>query len=220
MIFLIWPEIYLKLTVADTGHGMDEQVRQRIFDPYFTTKGPSEGTGLGLAVVYGIITSLSGGVTMFSEPGQGTTFDVYFPRTKTLQAPTVEASEPLPTGKGLVLVVDDEQSIVDMLKQMLECLGYDVAGRYSSYDALQVFRARPDSFDLVITDLTMPHMTGIDLAREILKIRADTPIILCTGFSEAVDDNRTKLLGIKGFLMKPVALRDLAEIVKKILAKD
>jgi PAS domain S-box-containing protein len=214
------PGPYLRLSVADTGHGIDEEVRQRIFDPYFTTKGPSEGTGLGLALVYGIVTSLSGGIAVFSEPGQGTTFDVYFPRTKTLRTPTVEASEPLPTGKGLVLVVDDEQPIVDMLKEMLGGLGYDVAGRYSSDDALLAFKARPDSFDLVITDLTMPHMTGIDLAREILKIRPDAPIILCTGFSEAVDENRTKLLGIKGFLMKPIALRDLAETVKKVLVQD
>ena len=214
------PGSYLRLTVADTGHGMDDEVRQRIFDPYFTTKGPSEGTGLGLAVVYGIITSLSGGIAVFSEPGQGTTFDVYFPRTKTLQAPTVAAPGLLPTGKGHVLVVDDEQSIVDMLKQMLESLGYDVADRCSSSDALQAFGVRPDSFDLVITDLTMPHMTGIDLAREILKIRPDTPIILCTGFSDVVDENRARLLGIKEFLIKPIALRDLAITVKKILFQD
>jgi len=214
------PGSYLRLSVADTGHGMDEAVRQRIFDPYFTTKGPSEGTGLGLALIYGIVKNLSGGIAVFSEPGQGATFDVYFPRTKTLQAPMAEGSEPLPTGKGLVLVVDDEQPIVDMLQEMLGSLGYDVAGRYSSYDALQAFRARPDSFDLVITDLTMPHMTGIDLAREILKIRPDTPIILCTGFSEAVNENRTRLLGIKGFLMKPLALRDLAATVNKILFQD
>lgn len=214
------PGDYLRLTIADTGHGIDEEVRQRIFDPYFTTKGPSEGTGLGLAIVYGIITRLSGGIAVLSEPGQGTTFDVYFPTTKTLQAPAVEALEPPPTGKGLVLVVDDEQPIVDMLGQMLGNLGYDVAERCSSSDALEAFRAHPDSFDLVITDITMPHMTGIDLAREILKIRADTPIILCTGFSEAVDENRTRPPGIKGLLMKPVALRDLAVTVNKILAED
>ena len=117
-------------------------------------------------------------------------------------------------------MVDDEQSIVDMLKQMLESLGYDVTAIYSGSDALQAFGVRPDSFDLVITDLTMPHMTGIDLAREILKIRPDTPIILCTGFSDTVDENRAKLLGIKEFLMKPIALRDLAITVKKILFQD
>jgi CheY-like chemotaxis protein/anti-sigma regulatory factor (Ser/Thr protein kinase) len=214
------PGPYLRLSVADTGHGMNEAVKQRIFEPYFTTKGPSEGTGLGLALIYGIVQKLSGGIAVFSEPDQGATFDVYFPRTKMLQAPMVDALEPLPIGKGLVLVVDDEKPIVDMLKEMLECLGYDVAERYGSYDALEAFRSRADSFDLVITDLTMPHMTGIDLAREILKIRPDTPIILCTGFSAAVDENWTKRVGIKGFLMKPIDLRDLATTVNKILSQD
>ncbi len=213
------PGPYLRLTVADTGHGIEESVRQRIFEPYFTTKGQSEGTGLGLALIYGIVKSLSGGIAVFSKPGEGATFSVYFPRVQTTPAPVAARPVSLPSGKGLVLVVDDERPIVDMLRAMLESLGYDVAERYSSYDALQAFRARPDSFDLVITDLTMPHMTGIELAREILKVRADTPILLCTGFSEAVDENRTRLPGIRGFLMKPVALRDLAVSVSKILSQ-
>ena len=214
------PGAYLRLSVADTGHGFDEATRQRIFDPYFTTKGPSEGTGLGLAVVYGIVENLSGAITVFSKPGQGTTFDVYLPRTERIQTPMFEASVPLATGKGLVLVVDDERSIVDMLKEMFQALGYDVVERYSSPDALQAFRARPDKFDLVFTDLTMPHMTGLDLAKEILAIRADTPIILCTGFSEAVNEERIKRLGIRDFLMKPVAMRDLAAVVNKILVDE
>jgi PAS domain S-box-containing protein len=210
----------LKLTVADTGHGIDESVRQRIFEPYFTTKGQSEGTGLGLALTYGIVKSLSGAISVFSEPGKGTTFDVYLPRVRTMSQP-VPAVQPatLPTGQGLVLVVDDERSIVDMLREMLESLGYDVAERYSSYDALQAFRARPDCFDLVITDLTMPHMTGIELAKEILKVRADIPILLCTGFSETADEKRIRLQGIRGLLMKPVALCDLAETVSKALSR-
>ncbi|MGA2401744.1 MAG: response regulator [Syntrophobacteraceae bacterium] len=214
------PGSYLRLTVADTGHGIDESVRQRIFDPYFTTKGPSEGTGLGLALVHGIIENLSGGISVFSKPGEGTTFNVYFPRTKTIAAPQADRLESLPTGKGLVLLVDDEKPIVDMHKEMLESLGYDVAQRYSSYDALQAFKARPESFDLVITDLTMPHMTGIDLAKEIQKIRSNIPIIICTGFGEGLDAERTELLGINGFLFKPVSLRDLAVTVSRILAQD
>ena len=175
------PGSYLRLSVADTGHGMEEAVRERIFDPYFTTKGPSEGTGLGLALVYGIITSLSGGIAVSSEPGLGSTFHVYFPSAKTLPAPMAEAPEPIPTGKGLILVVDDEQSIVDMLKQMLDSLGYDVTARYSSSDALQAFGAAPTALIWSSAIWTMPHMTGIDLAREILTIRHNTPIILCTG---------------------------------------
>jgi PAS domain S-box-containing protein len=216
----IQPGSYLRLSVADTGHGMETAVKQRIFDPYFTTKGPNEGTGLGLAVVYGIVKNLSGAITVFSKPGEGTTFNVYFPRTGTIPPPPADVSAPLPTGHGLVLVVDDEKFIVDMIGEMLEVLGYEVVPRYSSSDALEAFRTRPESFDLVITDLTMPHMTGADLAREIFMIRADTPIILCTGFSEAVDQNITQLMGIKGFLMKPVALRDLAVAVNKILVGD
>ena len=146
---------------------MDAAVQQRIFDPYFTTKGPNEGTGLGLAVVYGIVKDLSGAIAVSSEPGKGTTFDVYFPRTKTIPAPSTALPEILPTGHGLVLVVDDEKFIVDMVKEMLETLGYETVPRYSSVDALEAFRAGPESFDLVITDMTMPHMTGIDLAKEI-----------------------------------------------------
>ena len=162
------PGSYLRLSVADTGHGMDEAVKQRIFDPYFTTKGPNEGTGLGLAVVYGIVKNLSGAINVFSKPGEGTTFEVYFPRTGTIPPPPADASAPLPTGHGLVLVVDDEKFIVDMIEEMLEILGYEVVPRYSSSDALEAFRTRPESFDLVITDLTMPHMTGADLARKSL----------------------------------------------------
>ncbi|MHC1727806.1 MAG: PAS domain S-box protein [Syntrophobacteraceae bacterium] len=214
------PGSYLRLSVADTGHGIVESVRRRIFDPYFTTKGPAEGTGLGLALVYGIVKNLAGEIAVFTEPGQGATFAVYFPRTKMIQVPMAEALVPLPTGKGLVLVVDDEMSIVEMLKDMLESLGYEVATRYSSSDALQAFRAHPETFDLVITDMTMPHMTGLALAKEILRIRADIPIILCTGFSEAVNEDRAKLPGIRQLLMKPVAMRDLAAAVNKIIVED
>ncbi|MGV8073850.1 MAG: response regulator [Syntrophobacteraceae bacterium] len=213
------PGPYIRLTVADTGHGIDETLRQRIFEPYFTTKGPSEGTGLGLAQVYGIVKSLSGGIAFFSKPGEGATFHVYFPRTKKIPAPDLDLTGALPTGKGVVLIVDDEKPIVDMLSHMLERLGYQVAQRYSSPDALQAFSRNPAHFDLVITDLTMPHMTGMDLAREMLKIRADIPVILCTGFSEVVDWDMSQLPGIKGILMKPVALRNLAEAVNKILVE-
>jgi CheY-like chemotaxis protein len=199
---------------------MDEATKQRIFDPYFTTKGPDEGTGLGLAVVYGIVKSLSGAMAVSSKPNQGTTFDVYFPRVKTIQTPEAEFSEALPTGHGRVLVVDDEKSIVDMVKEMLETLGYEAVPRYSSTDALEAFRARPESFDLVISDMTMPHMTGIDLAKEILMICPHTPIILCTGFSEKLDESKIEPLGIKKLLMKPVSMRDLAVALNKILARD
>jgi CheY-like chemotaxis protein len=199
---------------------MEEAVKQRIFDPYFTTKGPDEGTGLGLAVVYGIVKDLSGAIAISSKPTEGTTFDVYFPRVKKIQAPASERSKPLPTGHGRVLVVDDEKSIVDMVKEMLETLGYEAVPRYSGADALEAFRGRPESYDLVITDMTMPHMTGIGLAKEILTIRRQIPIILCTGFSDTVNENKIKLLGIKQLLMKPVSMRDLAVAVNKLLDRD
>ncbi len=214
------PGAYLRLSISDTGHGMDETVRRRIFDPYFTTKGPSEGTGLGLAVVYGIVKKLSGGITLSSKTAEGTTFNVYLPRTRTIQPPVVAGSASMPTGKGLVLLVDDEKMIVDMLKDMLESLGYEVVARYSSSDALQAFETHAESFDLVITDMTMPHMTGLDLARAILAVRADIPIILCTGFSEAIDEDRIKLYGIQGLLMKPIALHDLSITASKVLARN
>jgi PAS domain S-box-containing protein len=213
------PGAYLRLSVADTGHGMDDALKQRIFDPYFTTKGPNEGTGLGLAVVYGIVKNLSGAIAVSSKPGGGTTVDVYFPRTKTAWSTSADPPVLLPTGHGRVLVVDDEKFIVDMVREMLETLGYEAVPRNSSTDALEAFRARPESFDLVITDMTMPHMTGINLAREILMIRPRTPIILCTGFSETLDENKVKSLGINELLMKPVSMRDMAAAVNRIMAK-
>jgi CheY-like chemotaxis protein/two-component sensor histidine kinase len=211
---------YLRLSVSDTGHGMDEAIRERIFDPYFTTKGPDEGTGLGLSVVYGIVKDLSGGITVSSNPGEGTTFQVFFPITETSETASVAVSGFLPTGKGRILVVDDEKYIVEMLKEMLGQLGYEVAARYSSADALEFFQAQPERFDLVITDQTMPHMTGTDLAKEMLKIRPDIPIIICTGFSAVIDVARAKKIGIKAFLMKPVALQQLAEEIHKLLNQE
>jgi len=214
------PGTYLRLSVADTGEGMAESVRQRIFDPYYTTKGPDEGTGLGLAVVYGIVKSLSGAITVSSEPGKGSEFFVYFQRVRPIAIPRARSPRRMPTGYGLVLVVDDEKFIVDMTKEMLETLGYQIVPRYSSTDALEAFKAKPESFDLVITDMTMPDLTGIDLAREILSIRPDIPLIMCTGFSEKVNENEIKLLGIKTLLMKPVSMHEMAVTVNRILVRD
>jgi PAS domain S-box-containing protein len=206
----IEPGFYLRLTVADTGQGMDETVQERIFDPYFTTKGPEEGTGLGLAIVYGIVKNLRGAITVSSKPGQGAAFEVYLPGNKTPEVSAALLAEPLPSGSGRVLLVDDEVPIVDMTREMLESLGYEVVARHNGADALEVFLSDPQGFDAVITDMTMPKMTGADLAGEILAIRADMPIILCTGFSDGFDEDKAKASGIGGFLMKPVAMRDLA----------
>lgn len=211
---------YLRLSVSDTGHGMEEAVRRRIFEPYFTTKGPREGSGLGLAVVYGIVKNLSGGIAVSSEPGKGTTFHVLLPRSTAIQSSSAPGLSSLPVGTGHVLLVDDEKALVEVLKVMVEQLGYDVTARYSSIDTLEVFRSQPGRFDLVITDQTMPHMTGAELSREILKIRRDIPIILCTGFSEMIDEYRAREIGIKAYLMKPVTLRDLALAIQKALKRE
>lgn len=211
---------YLRLSVSDTGHGMDEEARQRIFDPYFTTKGPDEGTGLGLSVVYGIVQGLSGAITVASNPGQGATFHVFFPTTETSAATSAPSPRRPPTGNGRILVVDDEKYVGEMLTEMLEKLGYEVVARYSSSGALEVFQEQSERFDLVITDQTMPHMTGTDLAKEMLGIRPDIPIILCTGFSSVVDEATAREIGIKAFLMKPVALQKLAEEIHGLLNRE
>lgn len=207
----------LRLMVSDTGHGMNEEVRRRVFDPYFTTKGPDEGTGLGLAVVYGIVKNMSGGITVFSKPGEGAEFQVFFPIADTVETASTPRAESLPTGNGRILVVDDEKYVAEMQKAMLEQLGYETTVRFSGVEALKDFKDQPERFDLVVTDQTMPHMTGADLARQLLKIRPDIPIVLCTGFSARIDEAGARKLGIKAFLMKPVALQRLAEEVHRLL---
>jgi PAS domain S-box-containing protein len=208
---------YMRLTVSDTGHGMERAVMERIFDPYFTTKGPGEGTGMGLAVVHGAVKSHGGAITVDSEPGKGTTFHVYFPRMERGGAPEAEVAASVPTGSERILFVDDEKALVDMVKQMLEFLGYKAAGRTSSIEALEAFRAQPDKFDLVITDQTMPNMTGETLAKELLRIRPDIPIILCTGYSELITEEKAKAMGIRELLMKPVVRAEMARIIRHVL---
>lgn len=212
------PGSYIRLSIADTGIGMDQSTMDRIFEPYFTTKEKSEGTGLGLAVVHGIVKGNNGTITVESEPGKGTTFHVYLPRVAYIE----DVSKPdtpisLPKGRESILFVDDEQILADMGKEMLEDLGYKVVSRTSSIEALELFRTKPDRFDLIITDMTMPNMTGDDLSKELLKIRPDIPIILCTGFSEKISAEKTKIIGIREFVMKPFALQAFAETVRKVL---
>ena len=178
---------YLCLIVSDTGHGIDAAVIERIFDPYFTTKATGEGTGLGLSVVQGIIKSHGGKITVRSEPGKETTFYVFLPRLEEEASPEIQTTETVPTGSEHILFVDDEEVLVDLGKEILESLGYKVTTKTSSLEALQTFRSEPDSFDLVIMDMTMPELTGRDLAKECLAIRANIPIILCTGFSDQIN---------------------------------
>ena len=208
---------YVCLSVSDTGHGMDAAVMERIFEPYFTTKGAGEGTGLGLAVVQGIVRSCGGAVTVYSEPGQGTIFRVYLPRIEGEIAPEPRLVEALPTGDERILFVDDENALVELGTQMLESLGYHVMATPSSLEALETFRAQPGAFDLVITDMTMPALTGIELAKALLAVRANIPIILCTGFSELINGKEVKEAGIREFVMKPYATRNFANTIRKVL---
>ncbi len=212
------PGAYVLLSVSDTGCGMNRDVLDRIFDPYFTTKKEGEGTGLGLAVVHGIVKGHGGLLSVYSEPGKGSTFKVYFPL---LDQPEHDvAAEPksaLPQGRERLLFVDDEPALASVGKRILESLGYDVVAKTSGMEALKTFRENPTGFDLVITDMTMPRMDGAELSREILLLRPDIPIILCTGFSHSISDEEAKTIGISDFIMKPIVLRDLSEKVRKAL---
>jgi len=212
------PGIYLRLTVSDTGKGMDTEVLQRIFNPYFTTKSPGAGTGIGLSVVHGIIKSYGGQTTVNSKLGEGSTFHVYLPRVHTSSvAPSNLSTKPVPNGTERILLVDDEAQIVRMAQQMLESLGYHVTVRTSSLDAFEVFCTQPDKFDLVITDQTMPNITGTELAQKLMGIRPDIPIILCTGFSEVITEEKAKAIGIRKYVMKPVVKREMAIAIRQIL---
>ena len=211
------PGSYVRLTIRDTGHGITPEVASRVFEPFFTTKGVGQGTGMGLAVVHGIVTSHGGAITLQSTPGQGTTCEVYLPRLDMVVDDATSRDESLPAGKGVILFIDDEETIVRVGQHMLERLGYQAVVCTSSLAALEAFRQTPHHFDLVITDQTMPHMTGEVLARELRRIRPDIPIILCTGFSHTIDAEKAQAQGIDAFLMKPLAARDLGLVIQQIL---
>ncbi len=212
---------YVRLRVSDTGHGMPQEILRRIFEPYFTTKEPGKGTGLGLAVVHGIVKSYGGGVTVWSEVGRGSVFDIYLPRIDTVDlSARGYQTESLPLGfRERVLFVDDEEAIVEVGRESLTYLGYEVTARTSSIEALELFREKPDRFDLVITDMTMPNMTGDRLAQELLRIRPGIPIILCTGFSELITEDRAREIGVREFAMKPLVMKDLAKTIRRALGE-
>ena len=211
------PGKYVRLTVSDTGHGIEPKILERIFDPYFTTKGVGEGSGMGLSVVHGIVKSHSGDISVSSEPGKGTTFQVFLPYIESKPGPEIEINVEIPRGRESILFVDDEKAMVDTIQPMIERLGYKVTARTSSIEALEAFRANPDRFDLVITDFTMPNMTGLELAKELLKLRSDILIILCTGYSEHINEEKAKGNGIRAFVMKPVVLNEISNTIRKVL---
>ena len=211
------PGSYIRLIVSDTGSGIDDEAMQRIFEPYFTTKGPGEGTGMGLAMVHGIVKSYGGNITVESEPGKGTTFNVFLPRIEAEVSPVEKPLTEFPRGTERVLFVDDEKGAVDAIQPMLESLGYRIIPRTSSIEALEVFRNNPNEFDHVISDMTMPIMTGKDPAKELMSIRSDIPIILCTGFSEQIDERRAKEMGIRAFVMKPIVMGQITNTIREVL---
>ncbi|QTA83981.1 Signal transduction response regulator, receiver domain histidine kinase [Desulfonema limicola] len=212
-------ERFAVLSVSDTGTGMDKNVCSKIFDPYFTTKGIGEGTGLGLAVVDGIIREHKGKIIVKSEPGQGSVFQVFLPVVAAAaENNDIKISKPFDGGSEKIMVVDDEPQIAGMLKIMLEKLGYNVTIKTSSRDALETFRLNPQGMDLIITDMTMPDMTGIELAEAIFRIRPDLPLILVSGYSEFISKETAGLYGIKDFIMKPVVRDNLTSAIRKIFA--
>jgi two-component system, cell cycle sensor histidine kinase and response regulator CckA len=211
------PGPWVKLTVKDTGPGMDAWTLERVFDPYFTTKEVGKGTGLGLSVVRGIVTKHEGTIAVRSEPGKGTTFDVYLPRIEGQATTEVEAERPLPKGTERILFVDDEAALADIGRMGLEFLGYAVVAKTDSVEALEIFRAQPEQFDLVITDYTMPRMTGLELAKEIMRVRPDIPVIVCTGYNERTSEEESKKVGVCAFVVKPVSVVGLGETIREVL---
>ena len=212
------PGRYVRIQLSDTGAGMAPEVAARVFEPYFTTKTPGEGTGLGLSVVHGIIESHKGAISVRSRPGEGSVFTIHLPRTAD-QKPS-ETRRPfakLPKGSGRILLVDDEMSVGSFLETALGRLGYEVDFFSSSPKALAAFGQNPDGWDLVITDQTMPQLKGTDLSAEIYKVRPELPVVLCTGYSNDLDGAKTRGAGIRAVLMKPVDLTGLAGTISGLL---
>ena len=213
------PGEYVCLTVVDTGTGIQKDILDKIFDPYFTTKEQGRGTGLGLSVVHGIVKNLKGDIIINSEPDIGTKVKVFLPvMDRKVDEESPGEAIPITGGTERILLVDDEEANVRMMQQMLKRLGYKVTIQTESIEALEVFKDNPDSFDLIVTDMTMPKMTGAQLAGEIKKIKPDIPIIICTGFSNQISEEKSKALGIDGFVIKPVIKRDIAEAIRKVLS--
>lgn len=210
---------FIRISVSDTGYGMDTTVRERIFDPYFTTKKIGEGTGMGLAVVQGIVKSHNGFITVYSEPDIGTTFHIFLPKIEVYTDHTANHSEDTSVhgGSERILFVDDERMLTEMGIELFGSLGYKVTGVTNSFEALKIFTLAPYEFDLVITDMTMPGLTGKELAEDIMSIRSDIPIILCTGFSESINEKEAQELGVKAFVMKPYSMSNLDGVVRQVL---
>jgi len=211
-------ENYCCLSISDTGAGISSEIIDNIFDPYFTTKEQGKGSGLGLSVIHGIVKSYKGAIEVQSKPGQGTVFNVFLPLTEKRDTQLFEIKDTASKlGNEHILFVDDEDAIVKLGVRMLQRLGYTVTGRTSSTEALEVFESNPDKFDLIITDMTMPMLLGTELAQKVLEIRQDIPILICTGFSEQVDNKIAESYGIKGYINKPILMDELSSTVRDLL---
>ncbi|PKN10160.1 MAG: hypothetical protein CVU70_03420, partial [Deltaproteobacteria bacterium HGW-Deltaproteobacteria-5] len=209
---------YLELQVADDGHGIHEKIQNLIFDPFFTTKRTGEGTGMGLSVVHGIVKSYGGHIRLASKAGEGTTFFIYLPLLHG-QATQDSAQKAASAAGGTerILLIDDQDFMLEMMSRSLSRLGYQVTARESSRDALQLFKSDPLAFDLVITDQTMPFLTGADMAREMLQTRPEIPVILCTGYSSAISPEQAAFIGIREYVMKPVVMGEFTRLIRKVL---
>ncbi len=216
----VTPGKFLNLTVKDTGCGMPPDVIERIFDPFYTTKKMGEGTGMGLSVVHGIVRSQGGSIIVESNPGQGSKFSVFLPAVESEVSSHTDQAQLMITGNARILFVDDEDFQADIGKRMLQRLGYRVTAKTSSTEALALFRQSPDEFDLVITDMTMPDMTGDVLARKLIAIRPDIPIIVCTGYSERINADVIREIGIRELALKPVVMKDIAQMIERALSDD
>jgi len=211
------PGKFVCLTVSDTGIGMAPETMERIFDPFFSTKKKGEGTGMGLSVVHGIVKSHGGAITVDSSPGRGAVFTLYFPAIESESSPRYESANLMLTGTEHILFVDDEPFQTDIAKRMLTRLGYHLTTCTSSIEALEIFRQTPEVFDLVITDMTMPRMPGDVLAKKLIAIRPDIPVIVCTGYSERINSDVADKIGVRELVMKPVVIKDLAAIIRRVL---
>ena len=212
------PGEYLRISVEDTGIGMTADIQKKAFNPFFTTKGPGKGTGMGLATVHGIVTGLSGFVSLASEPNRGTTVHLFIPVIpKPAEVKSSPVNEPLQGGTERILFIDDEEIIVDLFRDALTGYGYQITTFQDSTFALNHFQQHPDNYDLVVTDMTMPKMTGDEFTKEIHAKRPDIPVIMCTGFSENIDEEKANALNIDAFLYKPINVAKLLKTIRKVL---
>ncbi len=215
----ISPGPYIRLAVSDTGTGMDKETLSKIFEPYFTTKEIGEGTGLGLALVHGIVQGHNGHIMVASEPGKGATFHVFLPRLDRASAASATLPEDTEAERGHehILIVDDEQNIIRIAREILEDSGYQVSAHRTGTGALEQFQRQPDKFDLLITDMAMPGMSGVDLARQVMELKPSMPVILCSGHSDMVNRDQALAMGISAYVAKPYFMSEMLRTIRSVL---